>query len=99
MSVLFGRQDAALTGRLEARRHGCQLRQHLPAKTASGIEENQQDRLATELRQRLAPARQVRQLKRRRLTADRQSFRLSAAEFQFVQAFLQLLEPQEQPAV
>ncbi len=100
MSVLFGRQDAALTGRLEARRHGCQLRQHLPAITASGIEENQQDRLATELRQRLAPARQVCQLERRRFTAERQTFRLiGAAELEFVEPLVKFIQPQQNAAI
>jgi hypothetical protein len=52
------------------------------------------------LRQRLATTRQVRQLERRRFSAERQACRLLAfVELEFVQAFLQLLEPQQQPPI
>src|SRR6185369_13946534 len=79
---------------------GCQLRRQFTTITTSGIEEDQQHRLAVELRQRLALVRQVRQIERRRFSAERQACRLlTFTEFELIQAFLQLLEPQEQATV
>src|SRR5439155_3219885 len=95
-----GRQDAALTGRLEACRYSRQLRHQLAAKAAIGIEEDQQHRLAAELPQRLAFARRIRQLERRRFTAERQTFQLiGAAELQFVQPFFQFIQAQQDAAI
>jgi len=56
--------------------------------------------LSSVLSERLALAGQVWQLESRRFIAQRQTCQpIALVEFQGVKAFLQLLEPQEQPSI
>jgi hypothetical protein len=74
----------------------CKPRQpwyHVPAKTAVGIEEDQQHRLPAKMRERFAFALQVHQLEQWRFAPYRQTlWVIGVAELQFVQPFFRFIK-------